>query len=80
MPFPETNAQPELLVSESNPGGWQFDALLAHVRSEFEHQLLRLDPRDDQVKQKLAGYEAVITALWEAEGRYRALGPHRTRV
>jgi len=68
----------ELLVSESNPNGWPLDALIAQIRREFERQLLALDGRDEKLRPKLVGYHEVIGALWEAEGRYRALGSHQT--
>ena len=68
----------ELLVSATNPRGWRLDVLIAQIRREFEGQLLALDARDDTVRQKLVGYQGVIAALWEAEGRYRVLGQHQT--
>lgn len=67
----------ELLRSEANPDGCALDELLAQIRTEFQRQLLGLDGREAKVRDRLAGYERVISALWEAEGRYRALGPHQ---
>jgi hypothetical protein len=67
----------KLLASESNPDGWALDELLAQIRTEFEVELLALDGREPAVRNRLFGYEKVIAALWEAEGRYRVLGSHR---
>src|SRR3954447_15528602 len=65
-----------LLRSDANPSGWRLDELLAQIRREFAWQLLALDGRDAMVRPRLLGYQAVMAALWQAEGRYRALGPH----
>jgi hypothetical protein len=72
-----TTSAMKLLVSESNPDGWPLDELLAQIRTEFELELLALDGRDAAVRDRLLGYQKVIAALWEAEGRYRMLGSHR---
>lgn len=76
------DAQPatEILLSATNPNGWRLDELIAQIRTEFGRQLLALDTRDDQVRARLLGYEKVVAALWEAEGRYRSLGSHQTRA
>jgi hypothetical protein len=74
----DTAAQPELLASASNPHGWRVDELIAQIRRELERQLLELDGRDEKTRQRLVGYQGVIAALWEAEGRYRVLGPHQS--
>lgn len=68
----------ELLVSETNPNGRRLDDLIAQIRREFQGQLLALDARDDGIRERLLGYQRVIAALWEAEGRYRTLGPHQS--
>jgi hypothetical protein len=44
-PSPETKPDTELLVSDTNPGGWALDDLLAQVRMEFQRQLQALRPR-----------------------------------
>jgi hypothetical protein len=74
---PSNGPAAELLVSATNPDGWPLDELIAQARREFGRQLLALDGRDEKVRQKLVGYQGVIAALWEAEGRYRTLGPHQ---
>jgi hypothetical protein len=74
---PKGKIAAELLVSDSNPDGWALDEPLARVRTEFEVQLRALDTRDPKVRAKRLAYDHVIVALWEAEGRYRALGSHR---
>jgi len=71
-------ATTELLASPTNPKGKRLDELIAQIRAEFAWQLLALDASDETVRPKLLGYQGVIAALWEAEGRYRALGPHQT--
>ena len=77
-PFPSTQrTATELLVSDTNPDGWALHDLLAQIRPEFQRQLQPLDGRDAKVRDRLLGYHQVIAALWEAEGRYRALGSHR---
>jgi hypothetical protein len=78
-PSPETKPDTELLVSDTNPGGWALDDLLAQVRMEFQRQLQALDGREAKVRDRLLGYHEVIAALWEAEGRYRTLGSFRKR-
>jgi len=77
---PSCEPGPALLVSASNPNGWPLDELIAQIRREFEWQLLALDGRDDKMRQKLLGYQGVIAALWEAEGRYRVLGAPNSSV
>ena len=64
----------ELLMSATNPNGWRLDELIAQIRREFEKQLLALDGSDETVRPRLLGYQGVVVALWEAEGRYRVLG------
>jgi hypothetical protein len=76
FPSPQQSAV-ELLVSDTNPDGWAMHDLLAQIRTEFQHQLQLLDGRDAKVRDRLLAYHQVIAALWEAEGRYRALGSHR---
>jgi hypothetical protein len=68
----------ELLASATNPDGRPLDELIAQIRTEFAWQLLALDASDQTVRPRLLGYQGVMAALWEAEGRYRALGPHQT--
>jgi hypothetical protein len=81
-PLPLTRPSPapatELLASATNPNGRRLDELIAQIRAEFAWQLLALDASDETVRPRLLGYQGVIAALWEAEGRYRALGPHQT--
>jgi hypothetical protein len=69
-----------LLASAANPNGRRLDELIAQIRTEFAWQLLALDGSDETIRPKLLGYQGVIAALWEAEGRYRALGPHQTQA
>lgn len=70
----------ELLASASNPNGLRLDALIAQIRTEFAWQLLALNGNDETIRPRLLGYQGVIAALWEAEGRYRALGHPQSRV
>lgn len=77
---PSCEPEPELLFSVKNPSGWRVDELIAQIRREFEWQLLALDARDEKVRSRLLGYQGVIAALWEAEGRYRVLGSHQSWV
>ena len=78
-PYPPTQRTAiELLVSDANPDGWALHELLAQIRTEFHRQLQPLDSRDAKVRDRLLGYHQVIAAVWEAEGRYRALGSHRS--
>jgi hypothetical protein len=81
QPLPVTTpAAPatELLASVNNPNGRRLDELIAQIRTEFAWQLLALDASDETVRPRLLGYQGVIAALWEAEGRYRALGAHQS--
>jgi hypothetical protein len=66
------------LLSDSNPDGWRLDELLVQVRGELSRQLLALDGRLDGDKTRLLEYDKIMSALYEAEGRFRSLGPPRT--
>ena len=81
-PSPDSSSDDRaaLLRSDSNPDGWDLDALLARIRAEFELQLRAMDTRNPQVRAQRLGYDRVIVALWEAEGRYRVLGSPRNWV
>src|SRR4051794_14919933 len=81
LPVTEPSTNPpatELLVSATNPDGWRLDELIAQIRGELEKQLLALDGTKETVRPRLVGYHGVVAALWEAEGRYRVLGPHQS--
>jgi hypothetical protein len=62
-----------LLRSQDNPEGWAIEDLLAQVRTELGRQLLALDGRHEKSAQVLNQYQKVVSSLYEAEGRLRAL-------
>ena len=62
-----------MLRSADNPGGWVLADLLAQARAELNWQLLAFDGRNEKSAQVLSRYQKVVGALYEAEGRLRAL-------
>ena len=59
--------------TESTGGHWVLPELLADVRTKCIRELISLGCQDPD-RAKLAGYEAVVAMLYEAEGRLRVMG------